>query len=187
MEVEKTKLEGCLLIHDTFIGDERGYFFESFNRKRFFEKTGVDTEFVQDNQSLSQKGVLRGLHYQLGAFAQAKLVRVIRGKVLDVAVDLRAGSATFGKHIAVELREDDHIQLYIPRGFAHGFVVLSEEAVFFYKVDNYYNKEAEGGIMYNDPEIGIDWQLQDNEIILSEKDKVLPLLSNIKDTLNFHT
>ncbi len=186
MEVEKTHLEGCLLIHDTFFGDERGYFFESFNRKHFYEKTGIEVDFVQDNQSSSQKGVLRGLHYQLGIHAQAKLVRVLQGKVLDVVVDLRKGSNTFGKHLAIELTADSHTQLYVPKGFAHGFVVMSEKAVFFYKVDNYYNQEAEGGIMYHDPELAIDWKLETSALILSPKDTQLPTLKAIGNTLNFN-
>jgi dTDP-4-dehydrorhamnose 3,5-epimerase len=185
MRVEKTILEGCLLIHDTFFGDERGYFFESFNRKTFQTQTGLDINFVQDNQSLSQKGVLRGLHFQQGEFAQAKLVRVLKGKVLDVAVDLRKESPTFGKHIVVELSEESHTQFFVPRGFAHGFVVLSEEAVFFYKCDNYYNKASEAGIIFNDPELAVDWKLPAAELLLSEKDKILPTLQEIKSTLNF--
>jgi dTDP-4-dehydrorhamnose 3,5-epimerase len=185
MRIETTKLEGCFLIHDTFFGDSRGYFFESFNRKTFLEKTGMAIDFVQDNQSSSQKGVLRGLHFQHGAFAQAKLVRVLQGKVLDVAVDLRRGSATFGEHLAVELSSDSHTQFFIPRGFAHGFLVLSDEAVFFYKCDNYYNKTFEGGIIFNDPQLAIDWALQPEELLLSEKDTKLPTLKDIVDTLNF--
>lgn len=186
MEVEKTQLEGCLLIHDTFFGDARGYFFESFNRKRFLEKTGMEVDFVQDNQSSSQKGVLRGLHYQLEPYAQAKLVRVMQGRVLDVVVDLRKESETFGKYLAVELSADSQTQLYVPRGFAHGFVVLSETAVFFYKVDNYYKQEVEGGIIYNDPDLAIDWKLKPSELILSPKDTQLPTLKSIRDTLNFN-
>lgn len=174
MQIEKTSLEDCFLVHDRFIGDHRGYFFESFNRRTFYDKTGISIDFVQDNQSMSQRGVLRGLHFQRGDFSQAKLVRVLKGKVLDVVVDIREGSPSFGKHFAIELSEDSHTQLFIPRGFAHGFVVLSETAVFFYKVDNYYNKESEGGIIYNDPYLGIDWKIDQKEIILSEKDKVLP-------------
>ena len=185
MRVEKTILEGCLLIHDTFFGDERGYFFESFNRKTFLAQTGLDIDFVQDNQSRSQKGVLRGLHFQQGESVQAKLVRVLKGKVLDVAVDLRKDSPTFGKHVAVELSEDSRTQFFVPRGFAHGFVVLSEEAVFFYKCDNYYNKASEAGIIFNDPQLAIDWKLPEAEILLSEKDKVLPTLEEIKNTLTF--
>lgn len=174
MRIEKTSIEGCFLIHDRFIGDHRGYFFESFNRRTFYDQTGLSVDFVQDNQSMSQRGVLRGLHFQKGDFAQAKLVRVLKGKVLDVVVDIREGSPSLGKHFAIELSEDSHTQLFIPRGFAHGFVVLSETAVFFYKVDNFYNKESEGGIIYNDPYLGIDWKIDQEEIILSEKDKVLP-------------
>ncbi|MEN9686193.1 MAG: dTDP-4-dehydrorhamnose 3,5-epimerase [Bacteroidota bacterium] len=185
MRVEETALAGCLLIHDTFFGDQRGYFFESFNRKTFFDQTGLDLNFVQDNQSRSQRGVLRGLHFQHGEYAQAKLVRVLKGKVLDVAVDLRKTSPNFGKHIAVELSEESHTQFFVPRGFAHGFVVLSEEAVFFYKCDNYYNKATEGGIMYNDPKLGIDWQIAPAEILLSEKDSLLPTLAEITDNLKF--
>ncbi len=185
MEVENTILKDCFIVHDTFFGDHRGYFFESFNRKTFLEKTGRAVDFVQDNQSSSQRGVLRGLHFQLGEFAQAKLLRVLQGSVLDVAVDLRKGSPSFGKHIAVELTESNRKQLFVPRGFAHGFSVLSEQAVFFYKCDNYYYKAAEGGIIFNDPDLLINWQLQPNEILLSEKDKQLPRLKDIADTLKF--
>ena len=185
MHIEKTNIDGCFLIHDTFFGDERGYFFESFNRKTFFNQTGMDVNFVQDNQSGSQKGVLRGLHFQMGEFAQAKLVRVMNGRVLDVAVDIRKNSPTFGKHAAVELTGDSRTQFFVPRGFAHGFVVLSERANFFYKCDNYYNKAAEGGIMFNDTALGIDWQLPTEELILSDKDRALPTLKEIMETLNF--
>lgn len=185
MQIEQTNLKDCFLVHDTFFGDERGYFFESFNRKTFLAKTGLNIDFVQDNQSRSQKGVLRGLHFQQGEFAQAKLVRVLQGKVLDVAVDLRRSSDTFGQHLAIELSEDSHTQLFVPRGFAHGFVVLSEEAVFFYKCDNYYYKASEAGVIFNDTELGINWQLPESEIILSEKDKILPDLKTVITTLNF--
>jgi dTDP-4-dehydrorhamnose 3,5-epimerase len=185
MRAEETNLPGCFLIHDTFHGDHRGYFFESFNRKTFLAQTGLDVNFVQDNQSRSQKGVLRGLHYQLGEHAQAKLVRVLQGKVLDVAVDLRKGSSTFGQHFAIELSDQSHTQLFVPRGFAHGFVVLSEEAVFFYKCDNYYHPAAEGGIAYNDPALAINWALPESELILSAKDKVQPLLHEVINTLDF--
>ncbi|TAJ47780.1 MAG: dTDP-4-dehydrorhamnose 3,5-epimerase [Chitinophagaceae bacterium] len=173
------------MVHDTFHGDHRGYFFESFNRKTFLDQTGLDINFVQDNQSHSQKGVLRGLHFQQGDAVQAKLVRVLQGKVLDVAVDLRQQSPTFGKHVAVELSEDSHTQLFVPRGFAHGFVVLSEAATFFYKCDNYYNPATEAGIIFNDPALGIDWQLPVNELLLSAKDKVLPTLQEILPALKF--
>lgn len=185
MRAEETNLPDCFLIHDTFHGDHRGYFFESFNRKTFLAQTGLDVNFVQDNQSRSQKGVLRGLHFQLGEHAQAKLVRVLQGKVLDVAVDLRKGSSTFGQHFAIELSDQSHTQLFVPRGFAHGFVVLSEEAVFFYKCDNYYHPAAEGGIAYNDPALAINWALPESELILSAKDKVQPLLKEVIDTLDF--
>jgi dTDP-4-dehydrorhamnose 3,5-epimerase len=185
MRIEKTNLDGCYLIHDTFFGDQRGYFFESFNRKTFSDLTGLDVNFVQDNQSGSLKGVLRGLHFQQGEFAQAKLVRVLKGKVLDVAVDLRHDSPTFGKHISVELSEDSHTQFFIPRGFAHGFAVLSEQAVFFYKCDNYYHKASEGGVVYNDPDLAIDWQLKADELLLSEKDSRLPMLKEVVNTLKF--
>lgn len=185
MKIEKTKLEGCYIVHDTVHGDNRGYFFESFHKKRFYEQTGLSIDFVQDNQSRSQRGVLRGLHFQQGENAQAKLVRVLAGKVLDIAVDLRKNSATFGEHVAVELTEDSRTQFFVPRGFAHGFVVLSETAVFFYKCDNFYDKESEGGIIYNDPYLNIDWQLSEADILLSDKDKLLPTLQELKDTLNF--
>jgi len=179
MKIEATALEGCFIIHDTVFEDSRGYFFESFNRDTFYKQTGFDTNFVQDNQSSSSKGVLRGLHFQRGEFAQAKLVRVLQGKVLDVVVDIRKDSATYGKHVALELSDTSHTQLYIPRGFAHGFLVLSERAVFFYKCDNYYNKQAEGGIMYNDPSLQIDWKLPAEELILSDKDKQNPFLKDL--------
>lgn len=182
MQVEQTPLKDCFIIRDTVIKDSRGYFFESFNKKKFFELTGLDVNFVQDNQSKSSKGVVRGLHYQKGEFSQAKLVRVLKGKVLDVAVDLRRSSPTFGKHFSVELTEDNNTQLFVPRGFAHGFAVLSDEAIFFYKCDNYYNKEQDTGIFYNDLELNINWQLNKDEIIVSEKDTNLPLF---KDAVYF--
>ena len=185
MQVEKTILEDCYIIYDTFFGDHRGYFFESFNRNTFLEKTGLAVDFVQDNQSSSQKGVLRGLHFQHGEFAQAKLVRVLKGKVLDVAVDLRKSSPTYGRHVAVELSEDSRTQFFVPRGFAHGFIVLSEQAVFFYKCDNFYNKASEGGIIYNDPDLNIDWKINTSEVLLSDKDKTLPTFNEIKNSINF--
>lgn len=180
MRVEQTKLKDCLLIHDTVFDDERGYFFESFNKQRFQKETGLDVNFVQDNQSRSTRGVLRGLHFQTGEWAQAKLVRVLRGEVLDVAVDIRRSSPTFGQHISVLLTEDSRSQFFIPRGFAHGFVVLSHTADFFYKCDNYYNKASEGGIIYNDAEINIDWHMNKSDLIVSPKDAELPLLSSNK-------
>lgn len=178
MKVEQTTLKDCLLIHDTVFQDDRGYFFESFNLKRFNSLTGLDINFVQDNQSHSTRGVLRGLHFQLGEHVQAKLVRVLNGEVLDVAVDIRKSSPTFGKYYSVVLSATSHTQLFIPRGFAHGFVVLSEEADFFYKCDNYYNKASEGGIIYNDPEISVDWKLSPEELLISSKDVDLPTLSS---------
>lgn len=183
MKLEATKLEGCFIIHDTVFPDSRGYFFESFNKHKFANLTGQSVEFVQDNQSFSSKGVLRGLHLQKGEAAQAKLVRAISGSVLDVAVDVRKGSKTFGQHVAVELTGENHLQFFIPRGFAHGFVVLSEAAAFFYKCDNFYNKQAECGIIYNDTEIGIDWQLPASELSLSDKDLVLPTLREFAEKL----
>lgn len=171
MKIEETPLQDCVVIHDTVFTDDRGYFFESFNAQKFQDLTGVSAQFVQDNQSSSTRGVLRGLHMQTGESAQAKLVRVLEGSVLDVAVDLRKYSSTFGKSFAIELTAENHKQLYIPRGFAHGFVVLSDKAVFFYKCDNLYNKASELGIMYDDNDLKIDWQLPKDELILSEKDK----------------
>jgi len=170
MKIEETPLKDCFIIHDTVFKDSRGYFFESFNAKKFESLTGVNAQFVQDNQSSSTRGVLRGLHMQTGEYAQAKLVRVLEGSVLDIAVDLRKSSPTFGKTFAIELTAENHKQLYIPRGFAHGFVVLSDRAVFFYKCDNSYNKESELGVMFDDPGLNIDWQLPKDELILSEKD-----------------
>lgn len=178
MKVEETKLKDCLLIRDTVFKDDRGYFFESFNLRKFNSLTGTNVNFVQDNQSHSVRGVLRGLHFQQGEHAQAKLVRVLHGEVLDVAVDLRKSSSTFAQYYSVVLSETSHTQLFIPRGFGHGFVVLSEEADFFYKCDNYYNKASEGGIIYNDPDINIDWKLADEELLVSPKDMELPTLSS---------
>lgn len=159
--------------------DERGYFFESFNEKAFNELTGTETHFVQDNQSYSIKNVIRGLHAQTGAHAQAKLVRVLEGEVLDVVVDVRPQSPTFGRHLAVNLSEQNNIQLFIPRGFLHGFSVLSEEAVFFYKCDNFYNKDAEQGVVYNSPELCIDWGIEAGKEVVSGKDLLLPSFSEI--------
>ena len=185
MKIEKTPLADCYIIHDTVHGDHRGYFFESFNRKTFFSETGMDIDFVQDNQSKSQKGVLRGLHFQDGEHAQAKLVRVLQGKVLDVVVDLRKKSPSYGQSFAMELTEDNHQQLFVPRGFAHGFVVLSETAVFFYKCDNYYNKASERGIIFNDTDLAINWELSDADLILSDKDRVLPSFQEISNDIHF--
>ncbi|MFR9611839.1 MAG: dTDP-4-dehydrorhamnose 3,5-epimerase [Rikenellaceae bacterium] len=171
MEVIKTDIEGVVIIEPRIFKDDRGYFYESFSDREFTSKV-CKTVFVQDNQSKSSFGVLRGLHFQKAPYAQSKLVRVLKGKVVDVAVDIRKGSPTYGKHVAVELTEDNHRQLFIPRGFAHGFVVLSEEVVFQYKCDNFYSKESEGAIMWNDPDLGIDWGIAEKNAILSDKDKV---------------
>jgi dTDP-4-dehydrorhamnose 3,5-epimerase len=173
MTIEQTPLKDCFILHDTVYGDARGYFIETYNSRDFKAASGLDIEFVQDNQSRSTKGVLRGLHMQKGAAAQAKLVRVLEGAVLDVAVDLRKGSPSFGQHFAIELTADNRKQFYVPAGFAHGFVVLSDYATFFYKVDKFYEPGNEVGIMYNDKDLNIDWQLATSEIILSEKDKIL--------------
>ncbi|MCM5663493.1 dTDP-4-dehydrorhamnose 3,5-epimerase [Galbibacter mesophilus] len=180
MRHTRTKLEGCVIIEPSVFEDERGYFYESFNHQQFEKSIGEKVNFVQDNQSFSKKGVVRALHYQIGDHAQAKLVRVLQGAVLDVAVDIRKGSETFGEYVAVELSAKNKKQLFIPRGFAHGFVALSETAEFFYKCDNYYNKEAEGGIIYNDPTINIDWVLDKEELLLSPKDIELPRLKNAR-------
>jgi dTDP-4-dehydrorhamnose 3,5-epimerase len=173
MRIEQTPLVDCFIVHEKVHGDARGYFIETFNQRDFNAASGLDILFVQDNQSRSSKGVLRGLHMQRGASAQAKLVRVLEGSVLDIAVDLRKGSPSFGQHFAIELTADNHKQFFVPAGFAHGFVVLSDAATFFYKVDKFYEPGNEVGIMYNDKDLNIDWKLADNEIILSEKDKTL--------------
>jgi len=178
MNATETKLKGCYILEPKVFNDDRGYFLESFNSKKFNELLGVDIKFVQDNESFSSKGVLRGLHYQLGQHAQAKLVRVVKGEVLDVAVDIRKKSKTFGQYISVVLSENNKKQLFVPRGFAHGFIVLSETAIFSYKCDNHYNKQSEGGIIYNDLKLNIDWKLPNNEFILSDKDLLLPTLDN---------
>ena len=180
MKATETRLKGCFILEPRVFKDERGYFFETFNSQTFNEVTGTDTTFVQDNESYSTKGVLRGLHYQTGEHAQAKLVRVVKGKVLDVAVDNRKDSKTYGQYVAVELTEDNKKQLFVPRGFAHGFVVLSETAIFSYKCDNFYNKASEGGIIYSDETLNIDWQLPKSELIISEKDIILPEFQNAK-------
>ena len=175
MNIIKTEIEGLVVIEPRVFGDDRGYFFESFNEREFSEKVG-DVQFVQDNESKSRYGVLRGLHFQKGEYAQAKLVRVVSGAVLDVAVDLRPGSPTYGKHHAEVLSGENHRQMFIPRGFAHGFSVLSEEVVFQYKCDNFYCPSAEGAIAWNDPDLAIDWRIPADAIILSEKDKHHPFL-----------
>lgn len=176
MKVTETKLKGCFVIEPVVFKDDRGCFFESYNANTFNEAIGQKIIFVQDNQSYSSKGVIRAIHYQRGEYAQAKLVRVLSGKVLDVAVDLRPNSPTFGQHVAIEISAENKKQLFIPRGFGHGFSVLSETAEFFYKCDNFYNKSSEGGIIYNDPDLDIDWQLPNDEIKVSRKDLELPPL-----------
>lgn len=179
MDIITTEIEGVLIIKPRIFQDSRGYFFESFNQREFEDKVGPVT-FVQDNESKSCYGVVRGLHFQKGEHAQSKLVRVVKGKVLDVAVDLRPGSKTFGKHVAVELSEDNHRQFFIPRGFAHGFSVLSDEVIFQYKCDNFYCPESEGAIAWDDPDLGIDWKVPKDKIILSEKDRKHPKLRDYR-------
>ena len=185
MKVIKTSIEDVVIIEPDVFGDARGYFFESYSQKRFDEQVRP-VKFVQDNESKSRYGVLRGLHFQKGKDAQSKLVRVVKGRVLDVAVDIRRASPTFGKYVAVELSEDNHRQLFIPRGFAHGFSVLSEEAVFQYKCDNLYAPQSEGAIAWNDPEIGIDWGLKAEDILLSAKDAAHPLLSEVEELFDYN-
>lgn len=177
MEIVKTEIPGVLIIEPRIFRDSRGYFFESFSQREFDEKV-MPVRFVQDNESMSAYGVMRGLHYQKKPYSQSKLVRCIKGSVLDVAVDIRKGSPTFGKHIAVELNEENHRQLFIPRGFAHGFAVLSEVAVFQYKCDSFYAPQAEGGIQLRDAELGIDWRIPASDAVMSEKDMGYPLLRN---------
>ena len=180
MKVTETKLKGCFIVKPTIIEDERGYFFESYNKEKFTKLIDQEIDFVQDNQSHSTKGVLRGLHYQVGEFAQAKLVRVLQGIVLDIAVDIRKNSPTFGQHISVELSSDNQKQLFIPRGFAHGFIVLSNTATFFYKCDNFYYKASEEGIIYNDTTLNIDWKFPKDKLIISSRDTVLPTFENAR-------
>ncbi|NEU10305.1 dTDP-4-dehydrorhamnose 3,5-epimerase [Flavihumibacter sp. R14] len=174
MELIETPLQDCFLLKPIVFDDPRGFFFESFNQKRFNDLVGQEVNFIQDNQSYSSYGVIRGLHFQKGEHAQAKLVRVLKGAVLDVALDLRPHSSTFGKHFSIELSEENRLQLFIPQGFAHGFAVLSENAEFFYKCDNYYNRQSEGGILYNDKTLSIDWQLPEADILVSDKDRENP-------------
>ena len=178
MEIQKTPIEGLLIIEPRVFEDDRGYFFESFQTDRYHE-VGIPSDFIQDNESKSVRGVIRGLHYQAGPYAQAKLVRVIEGSVFDVAVDLRKASPTFGQWYGVELTSDNKKQFYIPRGFAHGFSVLSETAIFSYKCDNYYHPKSECGIAYNDPTLKIDWKISVSEEIISEKDKSNLLFSEV--------
>ena len=186
MEIIKTNIEGVVIIEPRIFKDDRGYFFESFSQREFEEKV-CKTTFVQDNESKSSYGVLRGLHFQKPPFAQSKLVRVIKGAVLDVAVDIRKGSPTFGQYVSVELTGENHRQFFIPRGFAHGFSVLTEIAVFQYKCDNFYAPQADGGIQLIDGSLGIDWRIPTNKVILSEKDLKHPLLAEYDSPFDYNT
>ena len=189
MEVKKTDVEGVLIIEPKVFGDARGYFFESFSQREFDEKVtpilGHTINFVQDNESMSSYGVMRGLHFQRPPYTQSKLVRCVKGAVLDVAVDIRRGSPTYGQHVAVELTEDNHRQFFVPRGFAHGFVVLSETAVFQYKCDKFYHPEADGGISIQDASLGIDWMIPVDKAILSQKDTKHALLKDFDTPFNY--
>lgn len=180
MRVESTPFHDCFVLQPTVFEDHRGYFFESFNHAIFEEKTGLSVHFIQDNQSYSQRGTLRGLHFQKGEAQQAKLIRVIQGEVLDVIVDLRRNSPTYGQHLKMILNDVEQKQLFIPRGFAHGFLVLSQMAIFAYKCDNYYTKELESGIIYNDPDLAIDWAGVEQGYIISEKDLILPQFKEVE-------
>lgn len=182
MNVIKTDIEGLLIIEPKVFGDERGYFMESYNGKRYIE-SGIDVTFIQDNESLSSYGVIRGLHYQIPPYSQAKLVRVISGRVIDVALDIRAGSPTFGKHFSVELTGENKRQFFIPAGFAHGFAVLSETAVFSYKCDNYYAPDYEKGIRFDDPALNIDWRVPKDKTNLSSRDKMHPFFRDAEPVL----
>ena len=187
MEVIKTEIEGVVIIEPRIFKDARGYFFESFSQREFEEKVG-HVEFVQDNESMSSYGVMRGLHFQRPPYTQAKLVRCVRGRVLDVAVDIRKGSPTYGKHVAVELTENNHRQFFIPKGFAHGFLVLSDEAEFVYKCDDFYNHSAEAGLKIDDPDVNIQWPLDNlniSELIIAERDKNWPSLKELKNSSLF--
>lgn len=186
MEVIKTDIEGVVIIEPRIFADSRGYFFESYSKREFDEKVRP-VDFVQDNESCSSYGVMRGLHFQAPPFTQSKLVRCVKGRVLDVAVDIRKGSPTYGQHVAVELSEDNHRQFFVPRGFAHGFAVLSDIAVFQYKCDNYYAPEADGGISIQDTSLGIDWRIDPSKAILSEKDLRHPLLKDFDSPFDYST
>lgn len=180
MKLQKTPLKDCYIIEPTIFEDDRGYFYEKYNQQKFEELSGIEGDFVQDNISKSSYGVLRGIHLQKGEYAQAKLVSCLEGAVWDVAVDLRKDSPTFGKWFGIELNAENKLQLYVPRGFGHGFSVISETAIFAYKCDNYYNKASESGIMYNDEDLNIDWKLAEKDILISEKDQILPLFKEEK-------
>lgn len=180
MNVISTDIEGVFIVEPRVFGDARGYFFESYNARDFRTATGIDVEFVQDNESRSRYGVVRGLHFQMPPYAQAKLVRVVEGRVLDVAVDIRKGSSTYGRHVAVELSADNKLQFFLPKGMAHGFAVLSETAVFQYKCDEYYHPEAEGAIAWDDPTLAIDWLIGHDDVLLSDKDRHHPMFNDFK-------
>lgn len=190
MEIRQTDIEGVLIIEPRVFDDARGYFFESFSQREFDDKVapilGHSVHFVQDNESMSSYGVMRGLHFQRPPFTQSKLVRCVKGAVLDIAVDIRKGSPTFGRHVAVELTEDNHRQFFVPRGFAHGFAVLSDTAIFQYKCDEFYHPEADGGISIQDPSLGIDWRIPAEKAILSEKDTKHPTLAEFDSPFNIN-
>lgn len=186
IKATETKLKGCFIIEPTIYEDERGYFFESYNQKDFCEAINQEVNFVQDNQSYSKKGVLRGLHFQKGKYAQAKLVSVLEGRIQDVVVDLRKNSPTFGEHLSIELSSENKKQLFVPRGFTHGFLTLSNSATVFYKCDNYYKKEAEGSIVYRDIDLGIEWEINSKNLLLSDKDQKAPTLKNYLETGQFY-
>ncbi len=186
INVIQTDIKGVLIIEPKVFGDARGYFLESFNAKEFTEKTGLNINFVQDNESMSSYGVMRGLHFQRPPYTQSKLVRCVKGAVLDVAVDIRKGSPTYGKHVAVELTEDNHRQFFVPRGFAHGFAVLSETAVFQYKCDNFYVPQADGGISILDDSLGIDWKIPTDKALLSDKDTKHALLKDFESPFDIN-
>lgn len=179
MEIIQSSLKDCFVLKPRQFEDKRGLFSETFNQRQFLDSTGLSVNFVQDNQSISKYGVLRGLHFQKGANAQAKLVRVVKGRVLDIVVDLRKDSPTFGKHYSIELNEENRFQLFVPRGFAHGFVTLSKESIFCYKCDNYYDKNSESGIIFNDATLNLDWHLLEEDLIVSEKDLELPTFKEV--------
>jgi len=185
MQFIKQSIADIVVIEPTVHGDSRGYFVETFRQDLFEQALGFKVNFVQDNESKSSKGVLRGLHFQLAPHAQSKLVRVIEGCVLDVAVDIRVGSPSFGQHVAVELSADNKRQMFVPRGFAHGFAVLSETAIFAYKVDNYYSRECDRGLAFDDVALGIDWQLAESELLLSDKDTKQPLLAQLPQSFEY--
>ncbi|MDC6353191.1 MULTISPECIES: dTDP-4-dehydrorhamnose 3,5-epimerase [unclassified Robiginitalea] len=180
MKLSKTEIVGCYLIEPTIYRDDRGFFMESYNKAKFEKNLGLSVDFVQDNHSVSSRNVLRGLHYQKGQWAQAKLVRVVRGRVRDIVVDLRTDSPTFGRHVAVELSSDNSRMLWIPKGLAHGFLSLEDDTIFCYKCDAYYNPKAEAGIRFNDPDLDLDWGVPESEIKLSPRDRALPFFRMLK-------